>query len=495
MTTSSRGRAAASALAAAAALSLACAHPATQTTAATPVPPATGSRDTARAPSSAAGPITARYRDDADRIINAALADSAPFRRLTELTDRFGSRFSGSASLEAAIDWVLAEMRRDGLANVRGEPVMVPHWVRGAESAELVSPRRQRLHMLGLGGSVATPPQGITAPVLVVGSFDELTSRAAEARGKIVLFDVPFTTYRETQRYRTGGAVAAARVGAVASLIRSVTPHSLSTPHTGGMRYDSTVARIPHAALTLEGAELLHRMQDRGERPVVTLTMGAQTLPDAPSRNVVAELVGRERPNEVVVIGGHIDSWDVGQGAMDDGGGSVAAWEAVRLLQRLGLRPRRTIRVVLWTNEENGLRGGLGYRAAHERELADHVLAIESDGGVFSPTGFGVVGSDSAIAMAAQIGALLDRIGAGRVEKGGGEADISPLVAAGVPGMGLEVDGTRYFWYHHTDADTMDKLDPAELARCVATMAVMAYVAADMPDRLPRQAPTPAATR
>jgi carboxypeptidase Q len=304
--------------------------------------------------------IAERYRADADRIIDGALADSSAWRRLAVMTETFGNRFSGSQSLERAIDWVLARMKEDGLQNVRGEPVMVPHWVRGAESAELVSPRRANLPMLGLGGSIATPPGGITAPVLVVSTFDELRAKAAQAKGKIVLFDAPFTSYRETVEYRGNGAIEAARVGAVASLIRSVTPYSQRTPHTGGMRYDSTVRKIPHAAITVEDAEMLHRMQDRGEKIVVTLRMSARTLPDAPSRNVVAELVGREKPEEVVVFGGHIDSWDVGRGAMDDGGGVMVAWEALRLLKRLGLQPRRTIRVVGWTNEENGTRGGRG---------------------------------------------------------------------------------------------------------------------------------------
>jgi carboxypeptidase Q len=438
--------------------------------------------------------IAARYRAVADRIIDAAVADSSAYRRLAVLADRFGPRFSGTPALERAIDWVLAEMRTDGLANVRGERVMVPRWVRGAESVELVEPRRERLTMLGLGGSVGTPPGGVTAPVLVVGSFEELERRAAEARGKVVLFDVPFTTYGETVRYRAEGAIAAARAGAVASLIRSVTPVSLNTPHTGGMRYDTTVRRIPHAALTVEDAAMLRRMQERGEHVVVRLTMAAETLPDVPSRNVVAELVGRERPDEVVVLGGHIDSWDVGQGAMDDGGGSVAAWEAVRLLQRLGLRPRRTVRVVLWTNEENGLRGGRGYRDAHRAEVDKHVLAIESDGGVFRPRGFGFSGDSAGagLALVRAIGGLLARIGADTITTPGGGADIGPLMDLGVPGMGLEVDETKYFWYHHTDADTMDKLDPAEMARCVAAMAVMAYVVADLTEPLPRGPVAPA---
>jgi carboxypeptidase Q len=280
--------------------------------------------------------------------------------------------------------------------------------------------------------------------------------------------------------------VAAARAGAVAGFIRSVTPYSQQTPHTGAMNYADSAPRIPAAALTVEDATLLHRMQDRGERVVVHLRMGAQTLPDRESRNVVGELRGRERPEEIVVMGGHIDSWDVGQGAMDDGGGVVAAWEAAKLLKRLGLTPRRTIRVVGWTNEENGLRGGNAYRDAHRGELVNHVLAIETDAGVFTPQGFGFQGSDSAFALVTQIGALLRRIDAGTITRGGGGADIGPIMREGVPGMGLTVDGTRYFWYHHTDADTIDKLDPRELALCVAALAVMAYVAAEMPEGIPR---------
>jgi carboxypeptidase Q len=320
--------------------------------------------------------------------------------------------------------------------------------------------------------------------VLVVRDYDELAARADEAGGRIVLFNAPFTTYGETVQYRSGGAVAAARLGAAASLIRSVTPYSQQTPHTGSMRYEEGVARIPHAAITVEDAELLQRMQDRGERIEVVLRMEAQTLPDAPSRNVMAEIVGSELPNEVVVLGGHIDSWDVGQGAMDDAGGVVAAWEAVRLMKELGLRPRRTVRVVGWTSEENGGPGGPRYAEDHADE--HHVLAMESDAGVFQPLGFGFTGSDEAFEMISEIGTLLDRIGSGVITRGGGGADIGPLMATGVPGMGLTVDGTRYFWYHHTDSDTIDKLDPDEVAACVATMAVMAYVVADMPTRLPR---------
>jgi carboxypeptidase Q len=434
------------------------------------------------------GSIAGSYRAAADSLIRAATGDSAAYDRVARLVDGFGHRQAGSASLEAAIDWILAEMKTDGLQNVRGEPVKVTHWVRGEESAVLVRPRRDTLSLLGLGGSVATPRGGITAPVLVVSSFDELERRKADARGKIVLFDTPFTTYGETRQIRTSGPSVAARAGAVACLIRSVASFSIRSPHTGRTAYDSTAPKIPAAALSVEDAMMLRRMQERGEPVVLTLRMGARLLPPAQSRNVVAELVGRERPDEVVVLGGHIDSWDVGQGAMDDAGGSVAAWEAVRLMHALGLRPRRTVRVVLWTNEENGIDGGKAYRDRHLAELGRHVMAMESDGGVFQPQGFSFAGSDSAAALVRQAASLLQPVGATRVEhvRESPEADIGPLVEEGVPGIGLDVDGSRYFWYHHSDGDTLDKLDPAEVARCVAAMAVMAYVIADMPERLPR---------
>ncbi len=427
-----------------------------------------------------------RYEAAAQHIITAALADSSAFERLAYLVDTFGPRFSGTSQLERAIDWILESMRQDGLENVRGDTVMVPRWIRGHEALELRHPYRKKLAVLGLGGSIATPPDGIEAEVLVVRSFDELEARRDEARGRIVVFNVPFTTYGETVRYRVMGAVAAARAGAVASLVRSVTPHSLYTPHTGSMRYEQGVPRIPHAALTVEDAQLLQRLQDRGQRPRLWLYMEAQTLPDVPSRNIIAELVGRERPEEIVVVGGHIDSWDVGQGAIDDAGGCVAAWEAVRLLKQLGLRPRRTIRVVLWTNEENGLRGAWAYRDRYREELDRHVLAIESDAGVFKPEGFGFSGSPEALVIIRTVAQLLRPIEADRIWEGGGGADIAPLMRAGVPGMGLRVDGTRYFWYHHTDADTIDKLDPHALNLCIAALAIMAYVVAELPTPLPR---------
>ena len=434
----------------------------------------------------AAGRVPADYQPEAQRLMHAATNSLFGFTRLATMCDTFGPRFTGSKNLESAIDRCLAEMKSDGFQNVRGEEVIVPRWVRGNESVELLSPRRRKLPMLGLGGSVGTPPGGITADVLVVTGFNDLKNRVAEAKGRIVLFNVPFTEYRETVIVRTQGAVHAARAGALASLIRSVGPFSMQTPHTGGMSYADGVKKIPHAALSLEDANMLSRMAARGEPIRVRLKMEARTLPDGISRNVIAEIPGREKPEEIVIVSGHIDSWDVGQGAMDDGGGCLAAWEAARLMFQLGLRPKRTVRVVLWTNEENGIRGAMSYAKRHEAALAKHTLAIESDSGVFQPSGFGFLGSGRGMEIIRGVGRLLDPIGSGNIAKGCRGADVLKLVRGGVPVMHLEVDREKYFWFHHTDADTIDKLNPAEFNRCVAAMAVMAYVIADLPETLPR---------
>lgn len=443
-------------------------------------------RLSAQATSEALPAWLSAHQDDVDALIHAATRDSASWERLAYLTDTFGPRLSGSANLERAIDWILEAMQADGLANVRGEPVKVPHWVRGDESLVLLEPHERRLQILGLGGSIGTGPGGVTGEVLVVGSYDELARRKDEAKGKIVLWNVPFTSYGATVSYRGDGAIRAAEAGAIASLVRSVGPYSMYTPHTGNSRYDENVPRIPHAAVTVEDAMMMQRMADRGQTIKVRLEMDALWLPDADSRNVVGEIVGSTYPDEVVVMGGHIDSWDVGTGAMDDAGGCVVAWEALRLMKELGLQPKRTIRVVMWTNEENGMRGGNAYRDAHLGELDNHILAMESDAGVFAPKGFGFTGSDAAFDLITEIGKLLEPVGASTMTRGGGGADIGPIMNEGVPGMGLNVDGSRYFWYHHTNADYVDKLDPADVAKATATMAVMAWVVADMEQRLPR---------
>jgi carboxypeptidase Q len=453
------------------------------------VPSVTAQTPTPTATPTPLPPPTVRienYREASGRIIAAALTSDKAYDRLAYLTDKIGHRLSGSKSLERAIAWALAEMKSDGLDNVRIEKVMVPHWVRGEESLEMTSPASHRFPLLGLGNSVGTIAEGISGEAIVVRSFDQLDALGEQVRGKIVVYNVPFTTYGETVRYRLSGASRAARHGAVAALVRSVTTVSLQTPHTGGMSYDAKFPKIPVAAITIEHAEFLQRLYDRGEKPILRLKMDAKFLPDAESANVIAELKGSEKPDEIVLVSGHFDSWDVGQGAHDDGGGCIVAWEAVRLLKELGLRPRRTIRVVLYTNEENGLRGGNAYRDAHRAELSKHILAIESDSGIYRPEGFGLAATapPQARANMQEIAKLLTGIRAGRIAASGGGADIGPIMREGVIGAGLDVDGTHYFDVHHTRADTLDKIDPFDLKLCVATMAVMAYAVGDLPQAL-----------
>ncbi len=436
-------------------------------------------------PLAADGPPSwvAEYEAPAARLIREATRDSLAWDRLAVLTDTVGHRLSGSPQLNQAIAWAVAEMKRDGLEDVHTESVLVPKWVRGSESAELLSPTRRPLAMLGLGNSVGTPREGIEAPVVVVHGFEELEARASELRGKIVLLNVPFTNYPETSRYRRAGPSRAARHGALAVLVRSIAPDGLRLPHTGELEYTPNVPRVPAAAISSEDADLLERFAERGHTVTVRLKMDAHAEPDVASANVVGELRGRERPEEVVVVSGHLDSWDVGDGAIDDGGGCVVAMEALRVMKKLGLRPRRTVRVVLWTNEENGGRGGAAYRDRHRHELAKHVAMIESDNGVFRPLGFGVSGNDASRRMVTSIASLLAPIGASAVVAGGDGADITPSVREGhMLGLSLEVDESKYFSIHHTVADTIDKIDPVDMAKCAAAMTVMAYVLADAPN-------------
>lgn len=432
------------------------------------------------------------YHDAAARLIGAAMLDEGGWRKMEYWCDRIGPRLAGSPGLQRAIEWSAAEMRREGLVNVATPPVQVPVWVRGAESAALVEPLESRIAMLGLGGSVATPPEGITAETVCVKSFEELEKLGAEkVSGKIVVYNAAWQGYGRTVAYRSQGASRAARLGAVAALVRSVTPVSLRSPHTGAMNYAAGAPRIPAAAISVEDALRIQRLQDAGVRTVVRLQMEARTLPDAPSANVVGEIPGREKPEEIVVLGGHSDSWDVGQGAQDDASGCMACWQAVELVHELGLRPRRTLRVCLWVNEENGLRGGRAYREWVGEGVRNHVAAIEMDGGAERPVGFGLsingAGEEvmaRAMARLEQIGLLLSGIGAGGMTRGGGGADIGPLMRDGVPGIGHRTAGQRYFEWHHTDADTLDKIDPQEFRLSIAALAVLGYVLADMPERL-----------
>ncbi len=422
----------------------------------------------------------------AQKIFAAATGKTRGWDRLAEMTDLYGHRLSGSQALEDSIAWTLKILSADGQENVRKEKVMVPHWVRGKESLSMVSPVQRQLTMIGLGMSVGTR-RTLSREVIVVDHVDAIASLDASAtKGKIILINQvmppydPVTGdshYGDTVSSRTRGASEAAKKGADGVLVRSVTAHSLDTPHTGTLVYEEGVRPIPAAAVSAEAAEFLARSAKRG--PVkVALNMGAKLMPDAESGNVIAEIVGREKPEEVVVIGGHIDSWDVGDGSSDDGAGCMAAIEAALLIREAGLRPRRTIRVVLFTNEENGLRGGLAYFEAHGKE--PHVGAIESDSGMGAPTGFSLAGEDDdAFAALQPYQPLFAALGELSIVRGWGGADISPLTNNGVLSMALRPDASHYFDLHHSPADTIDKIDPAHIQGNAAALALMAYILAE----------------
>jgi len=444
-----------------------------------------------------ANSITAEYRDTAKKIIDTTMASNDAWNKMEALCLEIGHRLSGSPQLDQAITWAVHTMKADGQQNVIAEPVMVPRWVRGSESATMIAPRHERLGMLGLGGSVGTSQKGITAQVVVADSEDALKALGESVKGKIVLFNQAMPPYDPERGsgygtgvyFRTHGARLASEQGAVAVLVRSATARSLRSPHTGAMRYGDAKVKIPAAAITLEDTDMIARLVKRGVRVMVSLKMAAKTYPDVASANVIGELVGRSHPDEFVVIGGHIDSWDVGQGAHDDGAGCVMAMEAINVLRKMNLRPRRTIRVVMWTNEENGLRGGRAYAKQHEAELPRHVAAIESDSGAFAPRGFSVDCVDEqrealAAEQLKEIVGLMQSLGPLESNVGGSGADVSPMKPSGVVLMGQRVEGSTYFDYHHTMADTLDKVDPTLLSKNVAAMATMAYILADMPHPL-----------
>lgn len=432
----------------------------------------------------------------ADRLITRALESPSAWETLAHLTDEIGPRLSGSKGAELAVKWTTGRFRSWGI-DVRNEKVMVPHWVRGEERASLVSHNDQKIVLTALGGSVATPDKGLTAEVVEVSSFDELEKLGAKVKGKIVFYNNPmdinlvrsgksFEAYGQAVRYRGAGASRAAEYGAVASLIRSVGSASLRTPHTGALRYDQKFPKIPSAAMTAEDAMLVHRLLARGDRVRMHIVLTPKTLPDVQSANVVAEIRGSEHPEEIVLVSGHLDSWDLSAGAIDDGSGVAMAMETLHLVKELGLRPRRTIRCVLYMNEENGLRGGRAYAAAHATEIANHVAAIESDAGAAAPTGFSTtVKGDALTRLESRSHALLARVNSARFEQSDEVgADISPLTDAGVPSFGLLPDPLHYFDFHHSPADTLDKVDPKELSADVAAVAALTWLIADGSDTL-----------
>jgi carboxypeptidase Q len=434
--------------------------------------------------------------DPRARIRSLALADGRAHATLAQLTDRIGPRLSGTSALERAVTWAAAQFSAAGIEQVWTEKVLVPHWVRGPESGRIVEPVAARLALLGLGGGVATPPEGLTAEVLEVDGFDRLEAHAAAVRGKIVLFNKVLRAsfdgedgYSSVVKLRSDGPARAARLGALAVLVRAVGTADFRLPHTGALRYVDGVPKIPAAAISAEDAELLHRLLAAGDTVRVHLELGAEQRPDAESANVLAELPGHELPAEIVLIGAHLDSWDVGQGAVDDGAGCAIVIETLRVLKALGTPPRRTIRAVLFTNEENGLRGGSNYAERHGNER--HVAAIESDSGGARPLGFGVTAGEGGVEQVVEIAHSLAAIGADAVLSRGGGADISPLRKRGVPVLSLNQDPAHYFDYHHTEADTLDKVDAADLDKNVAALATMAWALAQADHVLPAPPPEP----
>jgi len=438
----------------------------------------------------------ATYQEAVDRILAASLRDGRAYEMLAELCDVAPRRLAGSPGAAAAVEWARHTMQQLELDDIRLQEVTVPHWVRSdvevLRYAEPLERAGDAIPMLALGGSVATPPGGVTAEVVVVGGIDEIAALGETARGKIVLLNGrmdpglvnPFSAYSQAVSQRSRGAVEAAKVGAVAALVRSMTNAMDDTPHTGATRYADGVPRIPTAAISTNAAAEIAALVASGRRVTVHFEQQCRTLPDTEGHNVIGELRGRSSPEEVLVVGGHLDAWDVGQGAHDDGGGCCQALEAVRLL--IDLIPRRTIRVVLFANEENGLAGGKGYLEGHLDQMDRHVMALESDSGVYTPRGFRTNANPEAFAVLESISALLDSAGAGQLTQGGGGADIGPMRSHGVVQVGYQPDPQRYFDLHHTHEDTLDKVSPREINLGAGVMAALLYVVADLEQTLPR---------
>eukprot|EP01125_Pyxidicula_operculata_P013441 TRINITY_DN4461_c0_g1_i1.p1 TRINITY_DN4461_c0_g1~~TRINITY_DN4461_c0_g1_i1.p1 ORF type:complete len:513 (-),score=124.75 TRINITY_DN4461_c0_g1_i1:168-1706(-) len=440
---------------------------------------------------------------DIKAIIDDALNNTEAYDRIKELCDKFGPRAIGSQNLENALQWIYNKMIEDKMENVTLENVtLAPHWKRGTETCSMVAPWTKNMNILGLGGTTSTRVNGTVAPltasVLVVTSFDDLQNRSTEAAGKIVVFNAAWEGYGNTVAYRTMGAVYASEVGAVAALIRSVTPFSLNTPHTGSLSdvYLNLPSdqKIPTAAITVEDATMLYRIQQEAEANnitdsviQITLFIDSQMYDQSTTYNVIGDITGTERPDEIIIVSGHIDSWDVGQGAHDDAAGAFSSWEIVRTLLRLNLRPKRTIRVIMWVNEEQGMSGSLQYVIDYHDTLNKTILAYESDlGATGAPIGYGLFsgknGFDIVQSLANQ---NLWSLGSTQLNTASsGPSDTSVLSQLGVPGMGplyTEEASDQYFWYHHSNADTFDKIDIKLLNQQIASGAALIYSLANYP--------------
>lgn len=430
------------------------------------------------------------YEKVKDEILNYVLQGDfkgQTYDQLAKFVDKFGARPSGSEVLERSIDYMIELTREEDINDIITEELEVPHWVRGEEKITMLEPRVKDISLLGLGRSASTPPEGITAEVIVFENYDQLDKALDEdVRGKIVLYDPIFTTYSETNQYRTQGATKAAAKGAVASLVRSIAPFSINSPHTGSQTYGDEANKIPTAAITLEDADLIRRMYDRGENIVLNIKMSS-TLDTKVSRNTIIDLKGSVHPEKLVIVSGHIDSWDVGQGAMDDGGGLFISWAAPVILKRLNLIPKRTVRSIFWTAEELGLVGAYAYEEAHRNESNNINFIMESDEGTFAPLGLIVAGTDKARCIVAEVLKLFESINASTlIEDDSPGSDISVIIKTGIPGASLHNENEKYFWFHHTEGDTMNVESPEELDLGAAFWTAVAYIIADISVDIPR---------
>ncbi|KAM3968314.1 carboxypeptidase Q [Aphomia sociella] len=426
-------------------------------------------------------------KDEILRYVTEGDFKGKTYNELAKFVDKFGARPSGSEVLENSIDYMIELTRGEDINDIITEELEVPHWTRGEEKITMLEPRVKNIPLLGLGRSVSTPSEGITAEVIVINSFVELENfEDDEIKGKIVLYDPVFTTYGETVVYRSQGASKAAAKGAIASLVRSIAPFSIDSPHTGSQTYDENVAKIPTAAITLEDADLIRRITSRGEKVILKIEM-ISTYDTKISRNTIIDLKGSEKPESLVIVSGHIDSWDVGQGAMDDGGGLFVSWAAPVILKRLNLQPRRTVRSIFWTAEELGLIGAYAYEERHRNESGNINFIMESDDGTFAPLGLLVAGNQKAQCIIAEIFKLFESINASTlIEDNSPGSDITVITNTGVPGASLYNSNERYFWFHHTEGDTMNVEDPHELDLGAAFWTTVAYIIADISIDIPR---------
>src|SRR5437868_3733346 len=440
---------------------------------------------------------------DLKRLQQAALSSAYGYRQVAHLADNIGPRLTGSVQAAKAVEYVAGELKAIG-CEVQLEKVMVPHWVRGEETAALVQfpgmaeNTTQKIVLCALGGSVATPNKGISAEVITVKNFDELKAMPRDrVAGKIVLFNYPFDkqiaaegrggeAYGEAVLYRSDGPSAAARQGAAACLIRSVGGADYRLPHTGQTKYADDAPKIPAGAVTSEDADLIVDLAKEG--PVkMKLLLTPQTLPDVESANVIGDIKESEHPEQVVIVSGHLDSWDLGTGAIDDGAGVAVSMEVANVIHKLNLKPKRTIRVIAWMNEENGLAGAKQYAKDHEKDWANHFAAMETDGGADHPVGLHIKAKLEVKAMLKAVSSILQESGAGALELSeSAGADIGPMEKAGVPAFAPIQDGRFYFNFHHTSADTLDKINPKHLAENSAVVAVWAYAMANAEQALPR---------